>query len=683
MTGYAAVIFLSAFLLFQVQPIIARYILPWFGGSASVWTTCMLFFQVMLLVGYAYAHFVTTRLPIRVQGAVHIALLIGSLLCLPITPGGSWKPTGDEDPTLAILVLLGIHVGIPYLAIASTAPLLQRWFSYSDPARFPTRLYALSNLGSLLGLLTYPILVEPWMPLGTQTLSWSVAFSVFALLCGGLAATLFRSGQPRPTPSATKAPGWALWLALPACGSVMLLATTNKICQDVAVIPFLWILPLGLYLLSFIIAFGDTRWYDRRVWTTLLIPSLAGSVYLLLNDEAHILVQIATFSATLFSACMICHGELVRLKPSIQHLTAFYLMIALGGSLGGVFVTLVAPAIFQRYWEFHVGLVATYGLFALCVFAYGGQRPALPRWVLGAWSVSMLLLLLGLGIPAYEESEDAIATHRSFYAVWQVNEFNRGTPLWRRELYHGAIQHGLQWMDPQYRRYATSYYGQDSGVAVAIKHHPKRLARATGALPGSGLYVGAVGLGTGTIATLGYEGDRFRFYEIDKEVMVLAKEYFHFLSESSAEVQIVLGDARITLAREMESGGSQQFDVLVMDGFSGDAIPVHLLTREAFDLYWNHLTPDGILAVNISNLHLDLVPVVRTLAEEQGKQAVLISNSAKRRDGISSADWVLVTGNQAFLASEGTVEHITEWPTDDIPRVAWRDDYSNLLDLLK
>jgi predicted O-methyltransferase YrrM len=463
----------------------------------------------------------------------------------------------------------------------------------------------------------------------------------------------------------------------------MLLATTNQICQNVAVVPFLWILPLTLYLLSFIIAFGDARWYDRRVWTALLISSLAGSVYLLHPYQVHIFLQIATFSATLFSACMICHGELVRLKPSTQHLTAFYVMIALGGALGGVFVTLLAPVLFPDYWEFHLGLVATYGLFALCVFAYGRQRPALPRWVLGAWSVSMLGLLLGLGSAAYEKSDDAIATHRSFYGVWRVTEFDHGTQFWRRELYHGVVRHGSQWMNPQYRHHATAYFGPDSGVALAIEHHPKRLTHATGALPGAGLHVGIVGLGAGTIAVHGPAGDRFRFYEIDREVVTLTKKYFYFLRESAAEVQIVLGDARITLARELENGGSQQFDILVIDAFSGDAPPTHLLTREAFDLYWTHLTPDGILAVNITNQHLDLSPVVRTPAEERGKQAIFIHNSPRQRDGIDQARWILVTDNQAFLTSESMRAHVTPWPADAIPHVAWRDDYSNLLDLIK
>lgn len=643
----------------------------------------MLFFQVMLLVGYAYAHVLTTRLPVRGQAAVHLVLLLGALWCLPITPDGVWKPTGDENPTLAILLLLGIHVGIPYLAVASTAPLLQRWFTYNDPRRFPTRLYALSNLGSLLGLLTYPLLVEPWLPLGMQTLSWSVGFGVFALLCAGIAVGLFRSEQPRPTPMATETPRWALWLALSACGSVMLLATTNQICQDVAVVPFLWVLPLTLYLLSFIIAFGDARWYDRRVWTALLIPSLAGSVYLLNPFQVNIVVQIAVFSVTLFISCMICHGELVRLKPSTQHLTAFYVMIALGGALGGVFVTLLAPVLFSDYWELHLGLVATYALFALCVFAYRRERQALPRWMIGAWSVSMVGLMLGLGNAAYEKSDDVIDTHRSFYGVWRVNEFDHGTQFWRRELYHGVVRHGTQWMNPQYRHHATAYFGPDSGVAIAIKHHPRRLSPATNILSEAGLHVGIVGLGAGTIAAHGPAGDRFRFYEIDREVVALTNEYFYFLGDSAAEVQTVVGDARIALARELENGGSQQFDILVIDAFSGDAPPTHLLTREAFDLYWTHLAPDGILAVNITNQHLDLSSVVRTPAEERGKQAVLISNSPRQRDRIDLARWALITDNQKFLMSESVREHVTPWSTDAISRVAWRDDYSNLLGLIK
>lgn len=672
---FAITVFLSSLLLFQVQPIIGRYILPWFGGTPAVWSTCILFFQLMLLVGYAYAHVITRRLSVRAQSTVHVALLLVAVVCLPITPGDDWKPTGGEDPTLAILLLLAVHVGVPYLAVSTTAPLLQRWLTYSDPDRSPYRLYALSNLGSLIGLLSYPFLVEPWLPVGRQTFTWSLGFVAFALACGFVAARLSLRGKRLPPQGdvGTKPPRRKLWVALAACGSVMLLATTNQLCRDVAVVPFLWVLPLALYLTSFIISFESQRWYDRRFWAACLVPSFAGVVYLLYNNEIHIVFQIPIYSVALLSACMVCHGELARLKPAAEYLTSFYLMISLGGALGGAFVAFGAPLLFSDYWELHLSLVATVGLFAFCVLRHSDRLPS-PRWVAGAFAASMLALVAGLGSIIYIWSDYSIVTRRSFFAVWRVYESDVGTERWQRELWHGGIQHGAQWMQPEDRAKPVNYYGPDSGDAVALRHHPKRRGP---------LHVGVLGLGSGTLAVHGTAGDRFRFYEIDPVVVDLANDYFYYLSDTEAEVEIALGDARISLEQDLEQEGSLGFDLIVIDVFSGDAIPVHLLTREAFALYWAHLESDGVLAVHISNGHVDLGPVVRTLAAELGKSALWMHSDEDPVTGLIEADWVLVTSNREFLDNKEIRQYVHQWPTSEPQLIAWRDDYANLIEVLK
>ena len=693
---YALAIFLSAFLLFQVEPIIARYILPWFGGTPAVWTTCMLFFQVFLLAGYAYAHLLARHLSPRHQALVHLSLVVCSLVFLPITPGEALKPDGSENPMLAIIGLLVVTIGGPFLLVSASGPLLQHWFNRIHPTVSPYRLYALSNLGSLLGLVSYPFFIEPKLGLNTQTVFWSAGYGLYAVMCAWGAIPLFRlatqSGSSEtPENPATKKPSLSesfLILALAACGSVVLLASTNQICRDIAVIPFLWVIPLSLYLISFILCFDHPRWYNRRVWVPVLLTALAAVVYLLLQDygemELNVYAQIAIYSAALFACCMVCHGELVRLKPSASYLTSFYLMVALGGALGGVFVNLVAPVLFKGYWEFHLGLVATMVLLGICLY----RASDLHRSPLVLWSGSILWVggiaaLAGfLGLHIQEQQESNILTTRNFYGVLRVKETDSGTEFATRFLYHGRISHGRQFLIPRMQSYPTAYYGPFSGISLAIGRHPLRLSLnklEDGARQG-GLHVGNIGLGVGTIAAFSKPGDTYRFYEINPDVDRIAKEYFTYLKDAKGLQQVILGDGRISLERELASNVRQQFDILTVDAFSGDGIPVHLLTREAFALYWEHLQPDGILALHITNRHFDLSPVVRALARELDKQALWIKDMSDREKGNNYSEWILVTSNQTFLRDPFVNFRIQPWPT---PReILWTDDYSNLFQVV-
>jgi len=693
---YALAIFLSAFLLFQVEPIIARYILPWFGGTPAVWTTCMLFFQVFLLAGYAYAHLLARHLSPRHQALVHLSLVVCSLVFLPITPGEALKPDGSENPMLAIIVLLVVTIGGPFLLVSASGPLLQHWFNRIHPTVSPYRLYALSNLGSLLGLVSYPFFIEPKLGLNTQTVFWSAGYGLYAVMCAWGAIPLFRlatqSGSSEtPENPATKKPSLSesfLILALAACGSVVLLASTNQICRDIAVIPFLWVIPLSLYLISFILCFDHPRWYNRRVWVPVLLTALAAVVYLLLQDygemELNVYAQIAIYSAALFACCMVCHGELVRLKPAASYLTSFYLMVALGGALGGVFVNLVAPVLFRGYWEFHLGLVATMVLLGLCLYrARDLHRSPLVLWSGSILWVGGIAALAGfLGLHIQEQQENNILTTRNFYGVLRVNETDSGTEFATRFLYHGRISHGRQFLIPRMQSYPTAYYGPFSGISLAIGRHPLRLSLnklEDGARQG-GLYVGNIGLGVGTIAAYSKPGDTYRFYEINPDVDRIAREYFTYLKDAKGLQQVVLGDGRISLERELASNVRQQFDILTVDAFSGDGIPVHLLTREAFALYWEHLKPDGILALHITNRHFDLSPVVRALARELDKQALWIKDMSDREKGNNYSEWILVTSNQTFLRDPFVNFRIQPWPT---PReILWTDDYSNLFQVV-
>jgi hypothetical protein len=708
---FAATIFLSAFLLFQVQPLIGKFVLPWFGGSPAVWTTCMLLFQMLLLAGYAYAHFAATRLSRRAQGLTHLILLIVSTAMLPIVPSPEWKPLGDESPTWRILLLLASTIGAPYFVLSTTGPLMQSWFAAAHPGRSPFRLYALSNFGSLLALLSYPLVFEPYLRLGTQAGLWTVGYVVFAMLCGWNAVRLVRgvraadasagaavaSGAAEPSRSLDERSSEhpvastgdrLLWLLLSAAASVLLLATTNQLSQDVAVTPLMWVVPLALYLLSFILTFDAPRWYLRRVFGPLLVVAAAAAWYTL--EQANTIpieMQWTVALVMLFAGSMVCHGELVRIKPRASELTLFYLLISVGGSLGGVITALVAPRLFSGFWEYQLGLAACCVLFAVAVVRDRRSAPApggrLMLAVATACGCVMLCSALGKQVWARDAAE--IERDRNFYGVLRVLHQNDPELGEHRVMVHGRIIHGFQFADEARRRKPTSYYGPESGVGLAIRRHPvfQRLVNpapkeaSREGLAASGLRVGVVGLGAGTLAAYGREGDFYRYYEINPDVIRSARERFTYLADSAATIEVVCGDARNVMERELAAGKPGKFDVLAVDAFNGDAIPMHLLTRECFRIYFAHLADDGLLALHVSNDVLDLTPVVRGLADEAGYSVIPIHNARDREHGISESDWMIVTRNQAFM-DQPEVRHAEDRRYPPKPPIVWTDDFGSV-----
>jgi SAM-dependent methyltransferase len=673
---YALTILVSAFLLFQVEPIIAKIILPWFGGSAAVWTTCLLFFQVVLLLGYVYAHCLVRYCSRRVQALIHIGLLAVSLLVLPVIPGAAWKPTGTEDPASRILLLLTITVGLPYFLLSTTGPLVQGWYA----RRFegvPYRLYALSNAGSMFALLSYPVLFEPVFATHQQAVAWSFGYAAFVALCG-CTALISRAAQDSGVLEAKDAPRpdarlYFFWIALPACASVLLLAITNHLSQNVAAIPFLWVLPLSLYLLSFIICFERAAWYRRNPYLQLLAVALGGMAYSLTDDleNTSIKILIPLFSAGLFLCCMVCHGELARLKPHPRYLTAYYVMISVGGALGGVLVGLVAPRLFHGYYEMQAGLAGC----ALLVFLVLRQDPESgfgKSWTSPVSIVAGILVAVLAGYLTFQtrhnDSEYRLMV-RNFYGGLRISD--TGSPSETdsvRKLMHGTINHGEQLLNPARRTWPTTYYGRKSGVGLAIRER-----QALGPVR-----VGVIGLGTGTLAAYGRPGDYIRFYEINPMVLELARTEFTFLNDCKARVDVAMGDARLSLEREQP----QNFDVLAVDAFSGDSIPVHLLTKEAVGLYLRHLKPGGILAVHVSNKYLNLEPVVKMESDAFRCKSMLVDTDDDDTDGTFGATWVLVSRDSGVFETPEIKDAVGEVESAKGLRL-WTDDYSNLFSILK
>jgi len=704
MIFYALTIFWSALLLFLVQPILGKQILPWFGGAPAVWTTCLLFFQILLLGGYVYTHGLSAWLRPRAQAIVHMGLLAGSLWMLPIAADPAYRSEIQGEPTWQILSLLLFTVGAPYFLLSATGPLLQAWFAKTH-ARSPYRLYALSNVGSLLALLGYPFLVEPNLKLGEQTANWSWGYAVFAAVCGVCAVQLLLRGErdsatgangivaaldspsnqsARPATTQHESPRatlgvMMLWLGLTTMASAMLMATTNLICQEVAVVPFLWILPLVLYLFSFIICFDSPRWYLRWLFFGLLIITASSATVLLyLGPNASIFSQIAVYALTLFAAAMVCHGELARSRPPSSQLTLFYLLAAAGGALGGLFVAIVAPACFTGYWEYPISLVGccTLGVIALARDRRGPfYRPGMAwLWPVSGLALATLLALLWMQATAHRQG--VVDVSRNFYGVLRVHDDLTPAGL-LRELSHGRITHGLQFLDEDKRRLPISYFSHPSGIGLVLDNHPRRQAADVN---DRNLRIGVIGLGIGTIAAYGQPGDVIRFYEINPDVIRFANQDFTYLRDSPATIETAEGDARLVLENELRQG-SQQFDILAMDAFSSDAIPMHLITRECVEMYWRHLKPDGVLLCNIRNRSVDLTPLMRGLAEISGKQVFRI-DSPRDDAGAYDASWAVLTSNPALL-SDPQIQSRREAMPDNTSALLWTDDYGSLWQVIR
>lgn len=840
----AATILVSAFLLFQVQPVISKKILPWFGGSPAVWTTCVLFFQLVLLAGYGYSHWLIKYVKPKNQGIIHVALLIVALCTLLIGPRDWWKPLDGTLPALRILVLLTAVVGASYFVLSTTGPLVQAWFSQLYPGSSPYRLYALSNVGSLAALLTYPFLIETALKVDNQWGAWALGFVLFAGLVGMMAFVMYR--EARAVPSLAVAQGYSPtapdpearaaapegviakpdspktiaerraaleasadapptmwlrlgWLSLAALASMGFLAITNHLCQDIAVVPFMWVIPLSLYLLSFIICFDNERWYVRKffgpatilgiLWLTAMlhystvdewmtwaqkpltaqrqkwadaaaqaeankeaaakkeaeakkeadtsrppdeptdakptsppaeppgvtaekveplefsyvmdkvfagigwvVKKLDGPFQSIFkpsfhlsfdvkcyNFDEHVVAISTSYMLVLFLICMACHGELVKSKPAPQHLTMFYLCISAGGAVGGLFVALICPLIYKLHTELAITMMG--GFLVGCVALGNDGRNTwlknreILQWIMAFVVVGGILLVAKGTIP--ERDSRAIAVERNFYGTIFVTQMGDEESE-GRGLYNGRIWHGFQYLDPARQLEPTTYYVEGTGAAIAVMHHPRAAA---------GLKVGVIGLGTGSMAAHGKEGDKYYFYDIDPKVKKIAETHFTYLSKSPAKPEVILGDARICMERELAEDGSREYDVIVLDAFSSDAIPAHLLTDESFGLYEKHLrkdannNPSGVIAIHISNRYIDLEPVVAAITRKYGYQTVSVHKTEDGGAHDTSSDWVLVTKNEEFL--NNPIVKAAGEPLKPKKEVLWTDQFTALFQILK
>jgi len=669
---HAATIFVSAFLLFLVQPILAKQILPWFGGAAIVWTLCMVFFQLVLLLGYAYAHWLTGRKPAH-QAYIHMALLAAALVFLPITPDPWWKPAGEDNPVVRILLLLFATIGLPYFLLSSTSPLVQAWFARAYPGSSPYRLFALSNFASMLALVGYPFLFEPWFTNPQQSNYWSVGFVLFALLCSVLAWTTRAlpalaevAGPPGAAAAGEPKPAWPrilLWLTLSAMGSVTLLGVSNHLTQNISSIPLLWVIPLAVYLLTFILCFEGRNWYLRDTYLASLVWILCVMAWFLADKtlQFELLWHVLVFTVGLFFVCMFCHGELARMRPGAKHLTLFYLVVSLGGVVGGVLVGIVAPVTLPAYLELEIALVV---IASLAIVVNRG-RP-LPI-------MAMLVAVVGFTVAAlayriHTFTEDAVFIERNHYGVLRVKENQSRIDeldTRYRSLVHGAILHGEQYLSEKYRRSATTYYKTSSGIGKAIL-----------SFEGQPIKVGIIGLGAGSLAVYADADDHYKFYDIDPAVIQVARKWFTYLGDSPGKIETVLGDARVSLEREQPNG----FDVLAVDAFSGDSIPVHLITVEAFTEYLRHLKPRGVIAVHVSNRFLDLKPVLLSIAEKHGLEYAYVHETGD--EGGTTSDWVLMTRYKPFILKKEIVDSTV--PVAPQPGLRlWTDDYNNLIQVFK
>jgi len=729
---FSLTVFVSAALLFTVQPMFAKLALPLLGGTPAVWNTCMVFFQAVLLIGYAYAHVVTAVLGLRGQVALHLALVLITLLALPVAIPDGWSPPAQQSPVWSLLMLLVVALGSPFLVVSTTAPLAQKWFAGTDHplARDPYFLYAASNVGSLAALLAYPTLIEPNLRLADQSRLWAFGYVVLTGLLVGCGAVLSRSrgavatGGPATAASISPVTGnagaalrRARWVLLAFVPSSLMLGVTTYLTTDVAPMPLLWVVPLAVYLLTFVIAFGQRACVPgqgmRRLLPILMLPLTLTMAFKAIGPLWVLaLLHIVTF----FVISMVCHGELARSRPAPAQLTEFFLWVAVGGVLGGIFNALLAPMVFIHpieyplvlvaacliptpdasghakrvaRWEFVAplalaalitglvwlvravpivglpGLLLCAGLPAALCFALR-HRPVAFGLALGALMLTMTMLT---GAGEYR----TLHRERSFFGIWQVRVY---PTLGFTSLVNGTTDHGRQSREPGREMEPLSYF-----------HRAGPIGQVFGALKDAaeGGQVGIIGLGTGSLACHGRPGQEFTFYEIDPAVLRIAGDprYFTYLKVCPPAIQVVLGDARRSLA----AAADRHYRLIILDAFSSDAIPSHLLTREALRLYLDKLADPGLLAFHISNRHLDLEPTVGNLAHDAGLVALsqlegVIGKDEARRDGRTPSHWVVLARRPEDL---GALREDHRWrPLSPRPdRRLWTDDFSNILEVIK
>jgi hypothetical protein len=632
--------FTGSFLLFLIQPMAAKRILPVFGGSAAVWTSSLLFFQAALFLGYAYAAFATRR--------IHAFALVVAAAAMWIPSDPANLSLQHQHPVVAVCLQLALDVGIPFMVLAAGSTLLQRWAgTYS--------LYAISNFGSLAGLFAYPLLLEPALGLSGQRRVWMIGGACYLVLISSCMARSTDTAQAPTeelTPQRPGLPDMAWWIAWSACGTALLAATTNQICQEVASIPFLWIVPLALYLLTFILTFQTSgTWRNLSTWS-LLSPLLiaAATALFVLGPQVsfgwHLLMDLIT----LFTCLMLCHSQLAAARPPESSLGWFYLAMSGGGVLGGLFTAVLAPVWFQSYAEFPI-LLAAIGALALASGLTSRRLVSLPVTIVKRLQVFGLSTAALIPLAVFTtEVPGLLEERRNFYGVLRVTE-RAATQGPLRTFQHGQTIHGTQFVT--HPDWPTTYYSENSGVARAIEDE-RRVHR-------NGLKVGLIGLGAGTLAHYAERSDRFRFYELNPDVEGLARRHFTYLEGKNAEV--VLGDARLQLASEPP----QAFDILVIDAFSSDSIPVHLLTREAALLYASHVKPEGLILIHVSNRALNLEPVVQALARVLNRRYEMIRSGDEPATGANSAIWIRLSPG-AYTGPPGLL---------------WTDAYSALWPVLK
>lgn len=670
-------IFLSAYLIFYIQPMLAKKILPLLGGSSFIWIACILFFQAGLLLGYVYAYLLSKIQSTIKQGIVHLILMACSLAFLPLSVTYQVESINNVT-SLTAIIMLSQTVLLPFVILSASSPLLQSWYCRIRHTPFPYYFYSISNIGSLLGLMVYPLLVEPLIGIQAQMLGWSWTFGVYLILLTGCLLLFCMKANVEVTNTAkvtTPPKTIGLWLFLTFLSSSLLLAISHFLTQEILNLPLLWILPLVLFLISFIVTFRTDKSYDRQFWGASWIIWVMSYAWLVVTKQQGGFPFVIVLSMLMYSGCMICHGELIRHRPEWVNLTHFYLIIALGGALGGVFINFIALPIFNEWWDFYFILLS---ISIVVIYAARSIQPSRPTKGHSIFFVASFLSIAGVLLVAYFQvaSPDVnlVVKNRNHFGLVEVNDnFNRERQKTVRTFLHGNILHGLEELDSQADE-AKTYYSAHSGIGLAIQYLQSKK---------DAVSIGVLGLGVGSLSFYGRENDQIHFYEIDKDVIEIAKKYFTFLSKSKADIHLYHNDARIALKQQLEENGSKQFDLLVADAFSGDVVPFQLLTLEAFQLYQAHLSKGGIIAFHISNAFLDLLPVTQALANQYQLPLHFVHSRKNASELVYATNWVLISQDKELAnwleARKGDSRVATYLKSKEM---LWTDDKSSILQLI-